>query len=296
MKKINIILTIWVLSSLTLHGCDESKEKSIFEKPSTQQTSAISTIGNLYTFQSTQEQDSNASLLSTDLTDFKKNFYKFKDITVTFEPENPKATILSDEKYDIVLTQGKRRELLFKDLVIGKISENPIEITETKDPYILEFKSGFGDAGNFSFTSDFINLVNEKKLVVINESHDLTNKKHNHYIIGNNTYSLLDTSKKELCIKDLQIESILRNNKPIAKLSKPIIFSCYSGELESESAIQLIGLNKNLDKTYIQITKQGVESIPASSSIYEIDVKTGNLTALKDSEWEKDNIFHFVSY
>lgn len=229
--------------------------------------------------------------VNIDYNYYSKNYFKYKDFSINFIPKDNNDEIHSEEKYDVVLTKGDKKNTLFKDQEAG-IYDNVMAIHSTNDPYIVGLTPGFGDAGFASFKNHFINLQNNKKIVIGYDSHDQSDNANSNITLNNFNYSLLTTDKPASCSKDLEVKNILRNNKPVLTISKPFLIPCQSDFLDFNNGyFELAGTNKDFSKIYLVLSAStaSFETVEIKAN-FEIDVKTGEITELTGDDWKKDLI------
>jgi hypothetical protein len=326
MKNTAIFFVI-IFTSITISACvkDADTVDSPDLSPLVQNDTQISYIDS--TSQTQDQQDTNTqqpspygvfyinkntdeeAILGTDPEELDKNYYKYKDILVTFELKNPEQIPEKRKIYDIVINQNGKKDVLIPDVWEG-FYEEINTLNTTKIPYIIDNPSGFGDAGIYSSHHAFINLLNRSQISigVSNTDESLPQTYLNEiFSINKDRFTLVNKDLINACLSDetskekgLQIDYLLKNDVKTFKLPKPAIMDCSQDDysLLSNDSFQFVGLDKDFGKVYFVLgyyLNNPLSSDTNTNDItFEFSIKNGDLKIVNDDSWQKDNIINEI--
>jgi len=255
----------------------------------------------------------NQAVLSADSAVIQNNYFKYKDINITFIPKTSDKSAGSTQLYDIVMEQNGNKQVLVPDLSVS--GDGYIRgLQATKLPYIIDNPTGFGDGGLFDTLDTFINILNQKSISIesTNEDISLPNDSglNETFTVEKNRFSLASKKLYDQCEanKDYQkngmpITDLLMNDQPVLKLSKPTLLFCQPNDMASVTgaSFDLAGMDKDFQK--VQFTLSYGDQNPINSDensnnastndisvVYELDLANGTVTQLYSENWKQNNI------
>lgn len=284
-----------------------------------QETEELTSQDIIYINKGTEEE----AILSKDPSVYENNYYKYKDIMITFRPEQPDQGIDKNNLYDIVLIQNGKETAIKKSGTSFYGGIFPLEAT--KRPHIVEYSSGFGDAGVFSVTYNFINILNGKILSIhasntgpsAISSFDENGPGLSPYFydileVEKNVLSLINEDLIEQCLavedKKIELPHLLLNNKPIIELPEPASMDCYEEQygIFSDESFTLIGPDENFEKIIFSLKYNNRDMLGISEKLkhgtgysslteevkvaYELDLKNKAVRKIQDNLWERKSV------